>query len=228
MHRHDEPTVVHTPPRRTTSRCEDARRRNTGPEDGYGGDVPLLPLPSATPRKILPAWVLRFDRRAASKINSVRGVPVIDRNLSRLSHTADHGLLWVAVAGGLALAGQRRAAVRGALSLGFASAMANIVGKRLFGGNRPLIDDVPIERRLRSQPLSASFPSGHAACAAGFVTGVGLESPRAAVALVPLAATVSWSRLHVGAHWTSDVVGGLIIGTGVALLGKAAVPAHRR
>lgn len=190
--------------------------------------MPLLPLPSETPRQVLPAWVLRADRRAAKRINAVRGVPVVDRNVSRLSHFADHGLLWAAVATGLALVGQRRAAVRGALSLGFASAMANIVGKRIFGGNRPLIDDVPIERRLRSQPLSASFPSGHAACAAGFVTGVAIESPGAAAALVPLAGAVSWSRLHVGAHWTSDVVGGLIIGSGVALIGRLVATPHPR
>jgi undecaprenyl-diphosphatase len=54
---------------------------------------------------------------------------------------------------------------------------------------------------------------------------VALESPRIALAIAPIAAAVSYSRLHTGAHWLSDVVGGATLGAGVAALGKALVPA---
>ncbi|MGB8650804.1 MAG: phosphoesterase, partial [Mycobacteriales bacterium] len=54
-----------------------------------------------------------------------RESPVLDRVLPTLTSSADHGLLWYGVAGLLAVAGRRRAAVRGLASLAVASAVAN-------------------------------------------------------------------------------------------------------
>jgi diacylglycerol kinase family enzyme len=121
----------------------------------------------------------------------------------------------------------RRAGLRGAASLVVASILANLVGKKLFGGDRPLLSGVPVSRRLRAQPTSASFPSGHSASAAGFVVGAAFESPGVGVALAPLAGAVAYSRLHTGVHWLSDVLGGLAIGAAVATIGRFLVPARR-
>ena len=172
--------------------------------------------------------VRRVDRAAANLINGRERHPRSDRAWKRLSHSADHGTLWLTTAAVLLLVGDRRAGSRGALSLGMASLIANAVGKNLIGGPRPLLDDVPIARQLRRQPRSASFPSGHTASAVAFVTGVALESPRTGLVLAPLAAAVSYSRLKVGAHWLSDVVGGALLGAGVAVAGHLVlpVPAH--
>jgi membrane-associated phospholipid phosphatase len=172
--------------------------------------------------------VRRVDRAAANLINGRERHPRSDRAWKRLSHSADHGTLWLTAAAVLLLVGNRRAGSRGALSLGMASLIANAVGKNLIGGPRPLLDDVPIARQLRRQPRSASFPSGHTASAVAFVTGVALESPRTGLVLAPLAAAVSYSRLKVGAHWLSDVVGGALLGAGVAVVGRLVlpVPAH--
>ncbi len=66
-----------------------------------------------------------------------------------------------------------------------------------------------------------SFPSGHATAAAAtwaaiaLVLGRGARVPRRAVlagAAAAIAAAVACSRVFLGAHWTSDVVGGLILG----------------
>ena len=43
----------------------------------------------------------------------------------------------------------------------------------------------------------------------------------------PLAAAVAYSRVHVGVHWTSDVVVGAAVGTGVALLTQRWWPVRR-
>ena len=177
---------------------------------------------------MLPLWVTDADRRSARRVNA-RGVhPRLERSLTRLSRAADHGVLWLLIAAVLWIMGGRfrRGAVRGAASLGVASALANIVGKRLFGGDRPLLADVPIARQLTNTPTSPSFPSGHTASAAAFAVGVALESPRSGAAVVPLAAAVGYSRLHTGAHWLSDVVGGAVLGASVAALGKILVPAR--
>ncbi len=109
-----------------------------------------------------------------------------------------------------------------------AAVVSDIVVKSFFDGPRPLSADVPALRRLRVYPSNPSFPSGHSASAAGFATGVALESPRAGLVVGPVAAAVAHSRMHVGAHWLSDVVGGVAIGVGVAALGKLLVPARTR
>ena len=44
-----------------------------------------------------------------------------------------------------------------------------------------------------------------------------MESPRTALAVIPLAGAVAYSRIHVGVHWTSDVLVGAAVGTGAAL-----------
>jgi membrane-associated phospholipid phosphatase len=178
--------------------------------------------------RIMPDWVRRMDRTANRLINASRSWHAHDRGYSRLSHAADRGLLWYSLATLLAALGLHRAAVRGIGSMIVAGVVSDVVVKRFFDGKRPLASDVPVGRRLRRYPTTMSFPSGHSASAAGFATGVALESGRAGIIVAPLAAAVAYSRLHVGAHWLSDVVGGVAIGAGVALLGRLVVPARGR
>jgi diacylglycerol kinase family enzyme/membrane-associated phospholipid phosphatase len=185
------------------------------------------PVVAVRRRQVLPAWVRAIDRAAARRVRNRRTHPLVDRGYARLSHSANRSVLWLSIAAGLFALGHRRAAVRGSASIVVASALANLVGKRVFGGDRPLLKDIPVGRRLKRHPTSASFPSGHSASAAAFATGVALESPRAGAAVAPAALAVAYSRLHTGAHWLSDVIGGLAIGAGVALAGRWLLPASQ-
>ncbi|WP_231947099.1 bifunctional phosphatase PAP2/diacylglycerol kinase family protein [Leifsonia sp. 21MFCrub1.1] len=190
--------------------------------------------PSRRPhrRLSLPARVKRWDASVASRINARTTGAVSDGFWRGLTRAANHGKLWFAAAAVLVALGRPRAAARGLASLGLASLVANLVGKRLVGGDRPALTSIPLARRLERSPTSPSFPSGHTASAAAFATGVALEWPAAGAALAPLAAGVGYSRLHTGAHWLSDVVGGAAIGAGAAvgvkLLAPAVKPAVRR
>ena len=101
--------------------------------------------------------------------------------MRRLSRTADKSVLWLGVAGVLALVGGRtgrRAAVNGLVSIGLASATANLVGKQVTSRRRPDRGghDVPEERHV-PMPESTSFPSGHSASAFAFAEGVSAASP---------------------------------------------------
>ena len=81
---------------------------------------------------------------------------------------------------------------------------------------------------------SAAFPSGHAI--AGSVTAIGLVVVLAPAAnrrthwtlvAVGFAALMAMSRTYLGAHWASDVVAGLCIGTGFAVMWPAALELRR-
>jgi diacylglycerol kinase family enzyme/membrane-associated phospholipid phosphatase len=162
--------------------------------------------------------VSRWDRALLRKV-AARSWPLAEPVLPRLSRSANRGLLWFAVAGGLAtVAGRpgRRAALRGIGSLALASATVNTIGKQAVRRARPLRDAVPAVRRLRRQPLSTSFPSGHAASAAAFATAVALESPRLGAVVAPVAWSVAFSRIYTGVHYPSDVLAGVAIGMGAA------------
>jgi undecaprenyl-diphosphatase len=111
----------------------------------------------------------------------------------------------------------RRGAIRGVGAQAVSSLVVNVVLKRFFGRVRPDLENLQSHRRLRREPGSLSFPSGHSSSAAAFVTGVAMESPLAGAALAPLALGVGYSRVHVGVHYPGDVVAGLALGSAVAV-----------
>jgi membrane-associated phospholipid phosphatase len=158
-----------------------------------------------------------WDARLHAFIGRLPMTPA-DRWLLRLSTHADHGRLWLVL--GVLLAAKkghlRRGAVRGIGSLGVSSLLVNVVLKRIFGRVRPDLENLQAHRRLRREPGSLSFPSGHSSSAAAFVTGLAMESPLAGAALAPVALGVGYSRVHVGVHYPGDVVVGLAVGGAVA------------
>ena len=101
--------------------------------------------------------------------------------------------------------------------------MANLILKPLVGGERPDPQTLSSARRLKGQPLSGAFPSGHSASAAAFATGASLSWPVLTPILAPLAGLVGYSRIHTGAHWLSDVLAGLALGTGIGIVTNVAL-----
>ncbi|GGS95632.1 bifunctional phosphatase PAP2/diacylglycerol kinase family protein [Streptomyces cinerochromogenes] len=153
--------------------------------------------------------------------------PGAERVLPRLSRSANHGVLWFATAAAMAASRTprgRRAAVRGVASLALASLTVNTLGKRSVRRARPVLDPVPLVRQLKRQPITTSFPSGHAASAAAFATGVALESPAWGAAVAPVAFSVAASRVYTGVHFPSDVLAGAALGAGAAFLVRRLVP----
>jgi len=171
-------------------------------------------------RRRVERWI-SAERRVLRRLGSVES-SLLDVVLPRVSRAADHGVLWVGVAGGLALSGRagRRAAARGLVALSVASAVTNVLVKRASGRPRPPAGLVPVGREPRRMPFTTSFPSGHAASAAAFTTAVVLEVPWTCVPLVPLAVAVAASRVVIGVHYPSDVVAGVGLGVGVALVSR--------
>ncbi|HSO70053.1 MAG TPA: phosphatase PAP2 family protein, partial [Arachnia sp.] len=142
--------------------------------------------------------------------------PTLDRFFRRLSSAADKSVLWFGIAGVIAVGGGRtgrRAALNGVVSIGLASATANLLGKQLTDRRRPdrAGAGVPDERHV-TMPESTSFPSGHTASAFAFAEGVGSVIPALGLPLRLAAVAVGYSRVHVGVHYPGDVAGGALIG----------------
>lgn len=179
----------------------------------------MAAMPLHLLRRVGPlAEVGRRDRRLMARSAALPRSRA-DRALLLLSRSADKSLLWWCVAGALATrkGSLRRGALRGLGSVAFASLSASFVAKELLPRRRPASSAVPEHRRLLPRPTSSSLPSGHAASAAAFATGVALEAPAAGLALLPLAAAVAYSRVHTGVHWPSDVGAGAALGVGAAV-----------
>ncbi|GHE56922.1 bifunctional phosphatase PAP2/diacylglycerol kinase family protein [Streptomyces capitiformicae] len=187
-------------------------------------DVDLTVRPPG--HHILRDRFLAADSRLFNAV-ATRHWPGAHPMLPRLSRAANHGVLWFATAAALAATRSpraRRAAARGVASLALASATINTLGKRSVRRPRPALDNVPLMRQLKRQPITTSFPSGHSASAAAFATGVALESRGWGAAVAPVAAAVALSRVYTGVHFPSDVLVGAALGVGAAYAVRGLVP----
>jgi membrane-associated phospholipid phosphatase len=160
-----------------------------------------------------------LDRSLYEAIAASRS-PALDDALARLSMAANYSRLSLGAACALSLTrgvAGRRAAFLGVASVAATSAVVNLVFKPLAGRRRPErgAPSVPGVRQVR-MPRSRSFPSGHTAAAFAFATGVGEVLPEEGAALQILAAVVSYSRIHTGVHYPSDVVVGALSGKLIA------------
>jgi membrane-associated phospholipid phosphatase len=156
------------------------------------------------------------DQRLLSRMMAA-DTPALDRATIGLGRVAGHGAAGFALAAALgAVRGKwtRRAALRGLAGMAVASPAANVLAKRLVRRTRPEHPLLPAGRPART----TSFPSGSAATAAAFATGVALEVPALAVPVGALAAAVSASRVTSRAHYPSDVLAGFAVGTAAGLL----------
>jgi undecaprenyl-diphosphatase len=151
----------------------------------------------------------------------------LDRSLVTITHAANYSRLWVAIGGGLTAFGGRRgrmAAETGLTALVIAAVVANGPAKLIVRRRRPFRHSRPT---LIRTPRSTSFPSGHSASAFAFATGACSELPLLAPVLIPLAASVAYSRVHTGVHYPSDVVAGAAIGVGSGALATRLVSRRR-
>lgn len=105
----------------------------------------------------------------------------------------------------------RRAAWRrGALGVA-ASYGVNQALKRVVRRPRPQLDSLPQLTHTMSQ---LSFPSAHATTS--FAAARAYRGLAPAPLLYGLAGTLALSRLYLGVHYPSDVLGGALLGSAVA------------
>jgi membrane-associated phospholipid phosphatase len=195
------------------------------------GPEPATP-PASTADAGAPGWLreIRALDVAVYAAISASPTPTLDRGFAALSRAADQSKLWIGVSGLLATTGARgrRAAVSGLASIAVTSGVVNLLLKPSRRRRRPdrAAHDVPIARQV-DMPRSTSFPSGHAAAAFAFASGVAHELPPAGIPLQAVAALVAYSRVHTGVHYPIDVIAGAVLGGALAPLTAAALDRRR-
>ncbi len=167
--------------------------------------------------------VAAFDQRADDAFDRLRGTGIADRVFYGASALGDRSLIWLIVGAARALGSERRwrSAVRMAAALAIESVLVNVGVKSLFGRRRPPSPGTrPLPLR---QPVTSSFPSGHATsafCAAGLLS----EDDRLWPLYYGLAVIVASSRVHVRIHHASDVLAGAAIGALLGRIGRRLAP----
>jgi undecaprenyl-diphosphatase len=157
---------------------------------------------------------------ATHRIGALNDLFVALGNVDRL------GLLWVVVAIAIGL---RRHSLAGALVLALIVAVVSFAADSASFGVKDIFQRArPFEAHPQIHPLyvvhSSSFPAGHAATAFAGATVLAFVVPRLAWLLYLIAAVIGFSRVYVGVHYPTDVLGGAVIGV---IVGAAFVLALR-
>lgn len=169
--------------------------------------------------------VAQLDAAVDARFLALRGRPVVDRIMYTATIIGEDGRIWLAASALLSLRpATRRRALRALVWLGIETVLVNGPMKRSVRRERPVSPEQHAYV-IRAQ-TSSSFPSGHSASSATVATILSEGSPLAPVWWA-IALTIAVSRIHVRDHHASDVVGGLLIGTGLGMLGRRLGPRDR-
>ena len=156
--------------------------------------------------------VQRADVRVGDAVRGF-GTPALD---SAVTHTTDLGSVYsvAGVATALAVSGRPRYAAD-VLGVGLTAWNVAQLSKTRVRRQRPYEQDGV--RRLIRKPTGSSFPSGHAAVGVALFTMLADRSRGGAARrlLQAIAAYVPLTRIYVGVHYPTDVLGGA--GMGMAL-----------
>lgn len=159
--------------------------------------------------------VQRGDVRIGDTVRGF-GTPVLD---AAVTHTTDLGSVYsvIGVATTLAATGRRRTAAD-VLGVGLVAWNVAQWSKTRVRRQRPYEADGV--RRLIRKPTGSSFPSGHAAVGVAMFTMLADRS-RGGVSrriLQGIGGYVALSRVYVGVHYPTDVLGGAGMGLAVGAL----------
>ncbi len=168
------------------------------------------------------------DHALFLRINGVWTHPALDMAMPAMTDLNRSYWFWAALGCGLVawLYKRRASALRMAVTLGATIGGTDLLCDRLlkplFHRLRPEFVESAVILRAGSHSRYG-FPSNHSAnsfAAAAFIASL---HPRFAAPAFAAAALIAYSRVYVGAHFPSDVLGGAVVGSAVGWLAAAAL-----
>ena len=142
----------------------------------------------------------------------------MDFLMPKITALGDGGILWILLCVLLLCTKKYRSSgICMAISLVIGLLTGNLLLKNLIARDRPCWLD-PSVALLIQNPHDYSFPSGHTLHS--FIGAVSLwkTDRRVGYVALPLAALIAFSRLYLYVHFPTDIIGGMILGTLIAVL----------
>lgn len=158
-------------------------------------------------------WVQKADERVLLWIQEYLRDEAFDGFWRVVTFLGDKGWFWILLGAVLLFVGQTRLAGLGALlSMGLGAIVTNLILKKIISRPRPydgMEEIIPLVQRLSDW----SFPSGHtcAAFASAYIYWKLLPGKYGGIILI-FAVLMGFSRLYLGMHYPTDVLGGFFVG----------------
>lgn len=144
---------------------------------------------------------------------------ICDPIFKAITHLGDAGIFWIILTAVLlCFKKTRKAGICSAIALIGSVIVNNLILKNLIGRVRPyeVVDGLVC---LVAHAHDASFPSGHTG--ASFASAVAMYKnlpKKYAILLIILASLIAFSRVYIGIHYPTDILGGLATGIGLGIL----------
>lgn len=131
------------------------------------------------------------------------------------------GAIWIIISLGLLFYKKtRKVGFMALLALILSAVVNNAILKPWIARPRPY-EMIPALTPLIEKPIDYSFPSGHTAASFAAACVFYRNLPKkAGVPLILLAVLISLSRIYLGVHYPSDVLGGFISGLALSYLAE--------
>jgi membrane-associated phospholipid phosphatase len=188
-----------------------------------------LPFSDSWSTAVYPDGIV--DYRLYEQINGLSGNSFADQVVKALANGLPAVLVILVAATFLVPWRQQRrerrsGAVLGTVAAGLALLISQPIA-RAVDRVRPYLAHPSHSHLLISRSHDPSFPSDHAAGAFGLAFGIWLYNRTLGSVLLVLAAVLAFARVYVGTHYPGDVVGGALIGAGLAMALFAVRPTRR-
>lgn len=144
--------------------------------------------------------------------------PVLDKIMVFITSLGDGGMLWIGLAVIMLFFKKYRKCAFGiAVSLLLMELIGNVILKELIMRERPCWIDPNVVLLVKS-PSSYSFPSGHTFAGFAAAVTIFLNHKKEGIIAIVMAALIAFSRMYIFVHFPTDILGGMVFGTGVAVL----------
>ena len=149
--------------------------------------------------------------------NSVRN-DILDPVFVFITTLGNGGAVWIIASAVMLIPKKtRRVGIAALIALAASAVIDNVLLKNIVARPRPY-DVITGLTSLVGAQKDYSFPSGHTGSSfAAAIVMLRMLPKRYGVPAVVLAALIGLSRLYVGVHYPTDVLAGMMIGTGIAL-----------
>lgn len=161
--------------------------------------------------------LLPLDISLFFAINHLPHTWVLDRIADAFSGVGMGALLWLLLGAMLIIKERKHTKffLQLFIVIGISYVVSEGILKPLFGRVRPDMSDTII---VGSQAWGKSFPSTHATIAFASAYVIGKVEPSWKLLGIVLAVAVALSRIYLGNHFPSDVLGGALLGVGVGVV----------